>query len=154
MNLSTFSFYDWGSKHIYWPNTSWFPFVLRGGQVKQVMAISDVVVTRNIGSIEITLINSHCFTIRSSRLANRFFLAKNLHLFCFNQFVIICWSLRLLITATRWSPSGTICSVHWWCGARERERGEDQVVMRGEWCIVVLYQPTHILPWALSSSSS
>ena len=79
--------------------------------MKQVMAISDVVVTRNIGSIEITLINSHCFTIRSSRLANRFFLAKNLHLFCTNQFVITGWSLRVLITKTRWSIGGMICSV-------------------------------------------
>ena len=42
MNLSTFTFYD-GFKHIYWPNTSWFPFVWHGGQVRPAMSISDVV---------------------------------------------------------------------------------------------------------------
>ena len=31
-----------GFKDIYWPNTSWFPFVWLRGQVRQVMTISDV----------------------------------------------------------------------------------------------------------------
>ena len=99
--------------------------------MKQVMAISDVVVTRNIGSIEITLINSHCFTIRSSRLANRFFFGEK---FAF----VLLQSIRHYLLVT--SPSDNCDSLEpkWndlfsplvmWS---ERERGGDQVVMRGE----------------------
>ena len=124
------------------------PFVLLWGQVKQVMTISDVEII--VWLIVIVLPSD------PPGLPIDFFLAKNLHLFCTNQFVITGWSLRVLITKTRWSSGGMICSVSLgWSGLPSNSGSGVRTrwgcnERRGEWvmycCIISAHSDSALSP--------